>query len=95
VAGLINMEKDFFSLPEAAAVLGISRIAVFKKVRKGQLQAIRIGRNWAITASVLDSYGKFSIPPPPAVKRPAEINKTKIKAPPVSPDAEMNDMGWD
>jgi len=79
------MTKDFFSLPEAAAILGMSRIAVFKKVRKGQLQAIRIGRNWAIAASVLDSYGKFSISPPPIVKQPAEIN----------PDSEMNDMGWD
>lgn len=79
------MEKDFYSLPEAAAILGISRIAVFKKVRKGQLQATRIGRNWAIAAAVLDSYSKFSIPPPPTVKQPAEIN----------PDSEMNDMGWD
>jgi excisionase family DNA binding protein len=89
------MQKDFYSLPEAAGVLGISRIAVFKKVRKGQLQAIRIGRNWAIAASVLDSYGKFSIPPASAETRLPKTDKTKSTAPPPSPDSEMNDMGWD
>lgn len=89
------MGKDFFSLPEAATILGISRIAVFKKVRKGQLQAIRIGRNWAIAASVLDSYGKFSIPPPPAVNQPAKHHETTAGNHSLSPDKEMSDMGWD
>jgi len=89
------MAKDFFSLPEAAAILGISRIAVFKKVRKGQLQAIRIGRNWVIAASVLESYGKFSIPPPPPVKQPAKHHETPTRSYSLSPDKEMDDMGWD
>lgn len=89
------MAKDFFSLPEAAALLGISRIAVFKKVRKSQLQAIRIGRNWAIAASVLNSYGKIPPPSPSTAKQPAKHHETKTGNYFPSPDKEMDDMGWD
>ena len=43
------MEKsDFFSIPELSKYLGISRIAVYKKVKMGQIKAIKIGRNYAI-----------------------------------------------
>ncbi|HAH32693.1 MAG TPA: hypothetical protein DCL44_10315 [Elusimicrobia bacterium] len=89
------MAKDFFSLPEAAAMLGISRIAVFKKVRKSQIEAIRIGRNWAIAASVLNSYGKNPLPPPAAAKRPPKHHETKTDNVFLPPDKEMDDMGWD
>ena len=36
------------SIPELAKILGISRIAVYKKVKKGQIKAVKIGRNFAI-----------------------------------------------
>ena len=43
------MKKDeYITIPQLAKFLGISRIAVFKKVKKGQIEAIRIGRNYAI-----------------------------------------------
>ena len=43
------MEKqDYISIPQLAEILGISRIAVYKKVKKGQIKAKRIGRNYAI-----------------------------------------------
>lgn len=45
--------NEFLSLPEAAKILGITRIAVFKKVKKNQIKAIRIGRNWAIPSAEL------------------------------------------
>jgi len=48
------MDREYYSIPEAAVRLGISRIAVFKKVKKGQLQALRIGRNWAVPAAALE-----------------------------------------
>ncbi len=32
-----------------AELLGVSRISIYKKVKKGQIPAIRIGRNYAIT----------------------------------------------
>lgn len=52
----MSEKAKFISVPEAAKILGISRIAVFKKVKKGEISAIRIGRNWAIPAN-------FKIPP--------------------------------
>ena len=31
-----------------AKILGLSRIAVYKKVRKGQIKAVKVGRNYVI-----------------------------------------------
>ncbi len=43
------MERDkYISIAEFAKILGISRIAVYKKVKKGQIEAIRVGRSFAI-----------------------------------------------
>lgn len=42
------MEKDLISTTEAAKILGISRIAVFKKIKGGKIQAQKIGRNFVI-----------------------------------------------
>ena len=41
-------KKKFISTSELANMLGISRIAIFKKIRKGEIKATRIGRNYAI-----------------------------------------------
>ena len=41
-------ERQFISIQEMANILGISRIAVYKKVKSGKIKAIRIGRSFAI-----------------------------------------------
>ena len=41
--------KDFFSVSETAKILGISRIAVLKKITKEQVRATKVGRNYIIT----------------------------------------------
>lgn len=41
-------ERKYLSISEVAKTLGISRIAVYKKVKKGEIKAIRIGRQFAI-----------------------------------------------
>ncbi len=41
-------EPEYITIPQLAKVLGISRIAVYKKVKKGQIEAVRIGRNYLI-----------------------------------------------
>jgi excisionase family DNA binding protein len=41
-------ENDYLTIPQLAEILGVSRIAIYKKVKKGQIKAIRIGRNYAI-----------------------------------------------
>ncbi len=42
------MNKEFFSTGEVAKLLGISRIAVFKKIKSGDIKALKIGRNFAV-----------------------------------------------
>jgi len=39
----------FVTIPELAKLLGVSRIAVYNRVKKGQIQATRIGRTYVIT----------------------------------------------
>src|SRR3989344_1716861 len=39
----------FVSITELAKMLGISRVAVFKRIKKGQIPAERIGRSYAIS----------------------------------------------
>ena len=40
--------KRFFSTSEIAKLMGISRVAVFKKIKKGEIKAEKIGRNFVI-----------------------------------------------
>jgi excisionase family DNA binding protein len=41
-------KQEYLTIPQAAKLLGISRIAVYRKVRKGQIKAQKIGRSYAI-----------------------------------------------
>lgn len=86
------MAREYYSIPEAASLLGISRIAVFKRVKKGRLQAMRFGRNWAVPAAALE--GLVS-PPVPAAARPAPKPAPRAPAGPAPADSEMDSMGWD
>jgi excisionase family DNA binding protein len=45
--------KEFLTTTELAKILGISRIAVFKKIKKGQIKAMRIGKNFVIPKNSL------------------------------------------
>lgn len=47
--GTLMKEKEYITIPQLAKILGLSRIAVYKKVKKGEIKAIRIGRNFAIS----------------------------------------------
>ena len=42
-------KKKYITIPELAKILGLSRIAVYKKVKKGEIEAIKIGRTFAIS----------------------------------------------
>jgi len=41
--------KKHLTIPELAGLLGISRIAVYKKVKAGLIPAEKIGRNYVIS----------------------------------------------
>ncbi|MGD9642839.1 MAG: helix-turn-helix domain-containing protein [Elusimicrobiales bacterium] len=88
------MAREFYSLPEVAALLGISRIAVFKRVKKGQLEALRIGRNWAVPAAALPAAAP-AVPSAPPLVPPAPVVKPRASGPAAAADTEMDSMGWD
>lgn len=93
-------KKEFLSIPEAAVLLGISRIAVFKKVKKAQLPAIRIGRNWAIPAGAVSDQGFFTSPQPAFARhtpfKPKSASPTRPIPAQITPkDDSMDEMGWD
>ena len=41
-------KSEYLTVPQLAKILGVSRIAVYRKVKKGQIKAVKIGRNFAI-----------------------------------------------
>ena len=54
----MDMKKEkYLTIPQAAKLLGISRIAVYKKVKNGQIKAQKIGRNYAIPQGAIGSTG--------------------------------------
>lgn len=61
VIGLTNNmdQKDkktmFISVAELAKMLGISRVAVFKKIQKGQIVAQKVGRSYVIAREEADT----------------------------------------
>ncbi len=53
------VKKEYLTIPELAKILGISRIAIYKRVKKGEIQAVKIGRSYAIPKKYLeDILGK-------------------------------------
>jgi len=47
------------TIPQLARLLGLSRIAVYNKVKSGEIKAVRIGRTYAInTKDIADILGK-------------------------------------
>lgn len=52
------MEKQFISTTEAANLLGISRVSVFKRINKGDIKAKKVGRNFIIAKEDLEIHEK-------------------------------------
>lgn len=49
-------EDKYLTIPQVAKMLGISRIAVYKKVKNGQIKADRIGRSYVINHKQIFSF---------------------------------------
>ncbi len=41
-------DEKYLTIPELARLLGVSRIAIYNRVKKGQIPATRIGRTYVI-----------------------------------------------
>lgn len=68
--------KDFFSTAEIARLLGISRVAVFKKIKKGEIKALRVGRSFAVPKKYLAEILGRSLTNEKKQKIEAAIKKT-------------------
>lgn len=42
------LNKSYYSTTELAALLGVSRVTIFNKIKKGEITAEKIGRNYII-----------------------------------------------
>jgi excisionase family DNA binding protein len=51
----MTKKRDYITIPELARILGLSRIAIFKRVKKGAIKAVKIGRNYAIPRAYIDN----------------------------------------
>ena len=58
--GILDSDQDFYSTAELARMLGVSRVAVFKKIRSGIIHAQKVGRSYVIPkeeiAAALDVF---------------------------------------
>lgn len=62
-------EREFYSTTELAKLLGISRIAVFNRIKKGKIKAKKIGRSFIIAKKDIEDILSVGI---------SEENKKKI-----------------
>jgi excisionase family DNA binding protein len=69
------MDKKYLTTAELAKLLGISRIAIFKKIKSGKIKAKKIGRNFFIDRKELGGILDESL----TKKRKSEINESVKK----------------
>jgi excisionase family DNA binding protein len=71
------MDKNqYLTIPQLAELLGISRIAVYKKVKSGQIKAVRIGRTYAISKKVISNILGKELTPQLKKKIDKAVKKT-------------------
>lgn len=71
----IYIMAEFLSTTEVAKLLGISRIAVFKKIKSGGIKAQKVGRNYVVDRNDLGDVFRKGITP----KRKKELKKAVKK----------------
>lgn len=70
------MTKTMYSTSEAARILNISRIEVFRRIKTGKIEAQKVGRNYVISHdSLMENLGKII-----GTHKKEEIEKTIDKA---------------
>lgn len=55
--------REYFSTSEVAKILGVSRIAVLKKITTGKLKAQKVGRSYIIAAKDVMSLMGVEVSP--------------------------------
>jgi excisionase family DNA binding protein len=48
-------KKEYITIPELAKILGVSRVTIYNRVKKGQIKAEKFGRVYVIHRKYVDS----------------------------------------
>jgi excisionase family DNA binding protein len=56
----MQMELEYFTIPEVAKKLKVTRAAVYKWIREGKIATIAVGSDQRITSSAIDAFIKAS-----------------------------------
>ena len=73
IANILLMNEDksseqplqpYLSTGEAASILGVTHEAVWQNVQKGNIPAIKVGRNWIIPRDKLMEFAKTYVKGP-------------------------------
>lgn len=90
------------TVPEIAKMLKISRIAVFKKVKRKEISAVKVGKTWVITEEeakkYIDFYNSKDKKTNISLKKQIikhQTIKTKEIISEQDSNKEISDMGWD
>ena len=51
-----NIKKEFYSTKELAELLGLAQRTIYRYIDSGDLRAIKIGDQWRISRSDLDTF---------------------------------------
>ncbi|OGF34561.1 hypothetical protein A2223_04170, partial [Candidatus Falkowbacteria bacterium RIFOXYA2_FULL_35_8] len=71
-----NQSKKYLSVAELAKILGVSRITVFNRIKKGQIPAEKIGRIYAIPMEYVNKLATDDL----SEEKKEEIKKAVEKA---------------
>lgn len=64
------MSEQLLTVNEVAELLRVSSMTVYRLVRRGELPAVRVGRNYRVRSSALDAYLDAQVIDPAAVTAP-------------------------
>ncbi len=56
-----NISQEFLTTSELAAIIGVSRVTIYKRIKKGDIDAIRIGRNYVVPKHYVSEVYKRKI----------------------------------
>ncbi|PIV31878.1 hypothetical protein COS33_00815 [Candidatus Wolfebacteria bacterium CG02_land_8_20_14_3_00_37_12] len=73
-------KKLYISVAELAKMLGVSRVAVFNRIKKGQIPAEKIGRSYAISMEDVNDLMQGISPRVLNEKKKDEIKKAVERA---------------
>ena len=54
------MELEYFTIPEVAKKLKVTRAAVYKWIREGKIETVAVGSDQRITSAAVDAFVRAS-----------------------------------